>query len=153
MYPTVSDCWNSFHQSRAITFYAESVAQIDDDTYEKMWDQAVKYSRKTYYVTETDADGVPVAGSASFAYTVSVDKTSVTLSGDHSEEAAVITNARTEPPGEPVIPENPDTPPTQNSVRTGDETPLGLYLGIFAGSAVMLVVLLVFFVRRRRKTR
>ncbi len=117
---------------------------------------------KTYYVTETDADGVPVAGSASFAYTVSVDKTSVTLSGDHSEEAVVITNARTEPPGEPVIPEtpdnpespeNPDTPPTQNSVKTGDETPVGLYLGIFAGSAVVIVGLLVFFIRRRKKTR
>ena len=46
LYPTVSDYWNSFHQSRAIASYAESVAQIDDDTYEKMWDQAVKYNKK-----------------------------------------------------------------------------------------------------------
>ena len=46
LYPTVSDYWNSFHQSRAIASYAEDVAQIDDDTYEQMWDQAVKYNKK-----------------------------------------------------------------------------------------------------------
>ena len=30
LYPTVSDYWNSFHQSRAIASYAEQVADLDD---------------------------------------------------------------------------------------------------------------------------
>lgn len=29
LYPTVSDYWNSLHQSRAITEYAEEVANLD----------------------------------------------------------------------------------------------------------------------------
>ena len=31
LYPTVSDYWNSFHQSRAIATYAGEVAALDDD--------------------------------------------------------------------------------------------------------------------------
>lgn len=46
LYPTVSDYWNSFHQSRAIATYAEAVAEIDDDRYEKMWNDAVRYNRE-----------------------------------------------------------------------------------------------------------
>lgn len=46
LYPTVSDYWNSFHQSRAIASYAEAVAEIDDDQYEKMWNAAVRYNRE-----------------------------------------------------------------------------------------------------------
>ena len=99
--------------------------------------------KKTYYVTETDADGVPVAGSASFAYAVSVDKTSVTLSGEDDRGTVVITNATTESPGIGSIP--------TDSVRTGDETPIGLYIAVFAGSAVVLLGLLIFFVVRRWK--
>lgn len=46
LYPTVSDYWNSFHQSRAIASYAEAVANMDDDLYEKMWQEAVAYNQK-----------------------------------------------------------------------------------------------------------
>ena len=46
LYPTVSDYWNSFHQSKAIATYAEAVAEIDDDRYEKMWNDAVRYNRE-----------------------------------------------------------------------------------------------------------
>ena len=31
LYPTVSDYWNSFHQSRAIASYAQAAAELDDD--------------------------------------------------------------------------------------------------------------------------
>lgn len=44
LYPSVSDYWNSFHQSRAIATYAEAVAQVDDTDYEKMWEDAQKYN-------------------------------------------------------------------------------------------------------------
>ena len=46
LYPTVSDYWNSFHQSRAIASYADAVANIDDKVYEKMWQDAVAYNKK-----------------------------------------------------------------------------------------------------------
>ena len=43
-YPTVSDYWNSFHQSRAIASYAEAVAEIDENQYEKIWEDARQYN-------------------------------------------------------------------------------------------------------------
>lgn len=46
LYPTVSDYWNSFHQSRAIATYAEAVAELDDEDYEKMWQEAEAYNQK-----------------------------------------------------------------------------------------------------------
>ncbi len=46
LYPSVSDYWNSFHQSRAIASYAEAVAEIDDTKYEEMWKGAVAYNKK-----------------------------------------------------------------------------------------------------------
>lgn len=46
LYPTVSDYWNSFHQSQAIASYVEAVAEIDNMDYEKMWQEAVAYNEK-----------------------------------------------------------------------------------------------------------
>ena len=45
LYPTASDYWNSFHQSRAIAGYAESVSNIDAEEYERMWLDAGDYNR------------------------------------------------------------------------------------------------------------
>lgn len=44
LYPTVSDWWNSVHQTRAIAGYSEAVASLDDDTYRTVWDSAVAYN-------------------------------------------------------------------------------------------------------------
>lgn len=44
LYPTVSDYWNSFHQSRAIASYAEQVADLDDNTYDQIWADAHAYN-------------------------------------------------------------------------------------------------------------
>lgn len=49
LYPTISDYWNSFHQSRAIATYAEAVAELDDEDYEKMWQEAEAYNQKLSY--------------------------------------------------------------------------------------------------------
>lgn len=46
LYPSFSDYWNSFHQSRAIASYAEAVAEIDNDDYKIIWDKAVEYNKK-----------------------------------------------------------------------------------------------------------
>ncbi len=46
LYPTVSDYWNSFHQSQAIASYAEEVANLDSERYEHLWEDALAYNRK-----------------------------------------------------------------------------------------------------------
>lgn len=44
LYPSVSDYWNSFHQSRAIVQYAEQVSLLDEDQYEELWTSATDYN-------------------------------------------------------------------------------------------------------------
>lgn len=44
LYPSFSDYWNSFHQTRAIASYAEEVANLDDDKYEQLWNDARDYN-------------------------------------------------------------------------------------------------------------
>ena len=46
LYPTVSDYWNSLHQSTAVVNYVESVTNIDDADYEKLWNEATAYNEK-----------------------------------------------------------------------------------------------------------
>ena len=44
LYPTFSDYWNSFHQSRAIASYSESVNNLNEAEYERIWQDAVAYN-------------------------------------------------------------------------------------------------------------
>ena len=44
LYPTASDYWNSFHQSRAIATYAEEVANLDEERYDEMLAAARAYN-------------------------------------------------------------------------------------------------------------
>lgn len=46
LYPSFSDYWNSFHQSRAIASYAEQVANLEDDVYERIIREAEAYNAK-----------------------------------------------------------------------------------------------------------
>ncbi len=46
LYPTVSDYWNSFHQSRAIASYIEEIENIDPADYEKEWERARQYNEE-----------------------------------------------------------------------------------------------------------
>ena len=46
LYPTVSDYWNSFHQSRAIASYDSEVAALDNTDYETLWTAAQDYNRR-----------------------------------------------------------------------------------------------------------
>ena len=45
-YPTFADWWNSFHQSRAVASYAESVANMNAEEYEKIIRKAEQYNKK-----------------------------------------------------------------------------------------------------------
>ena len=44
LYPSVSDYWNSFRQTRAIAAYIENVAELDDDSYDELWREAQEYN-------------------------------------------------------------------------------------------------------------
>lgn len=44
LYPTLSEYWNSIHQTRAVDSYNETVRNIDDDTYQSIWEDAVAYN-------------------------------------------------------------------------------------------------------------
>ena len=58
LYPTVSDYWNSRHQTRAIATYAEKVTNLDTDTYDQVWQDARTYNESlltrsnTYLLSE-----------------------------------------------------------------------------------------------------
>lgn len=45
LYPTVSDYWNSLHQSQAIVEYSRRVEEMDGELYEKLWNEAIEYNR------------------------------------------------------------------------------------------------------------
>ena len=46
LYPTVSDWWNSFHQTRAIAAYQEAVSALDEEDYEEIRNAAVAYNEE-----------------------------------------------------------------------------------------------------------
>ena len=58
LYPSVSDYWNSFHQTRAIATYAENVAKLDNNQYGHLWEEARAYNEalpfrsNPYYLSE-----------------------------------------------------------------------------------------------------
>ena len=45
LYPSVSNYWNSIHQTRAIATYAEEVANLDNDAYDQLWQDAASYNQ------------------------------------------------------------------------------------------------------------
>lgn len=45
LYPSFSDWWNSFHQSRAIASYSGEVANLDQDKYQEIWNAAWDYNQ------------------------------------------------------------------------------------------------------------
>ena len=108
----------------------------------------------TLYVTEVDSNGKPVAGAASFKYDVTVDNAQVTLNDDNLSANVVITNKENSTKVTPT-PGTPNTPNTtggfsgKSAVRTGDSTPIGGFIALFAAAAVIAGAA-VFFKRRRK---
>ena len=46
LYPTISNWWNSSHQSKAVSSYVEVVETIDKNKYEEQWKAAEEYNKK-----------------------------------------------------------------------------------------------------------
>ena len=45
LYPTISDYWNSFHQTRAIASYVKAVDNLDKKDYERICNEARQYNK------------------------------------------------------------------------------------------------------------
>lgn len=46
LYPTVSDYWNSLHQSEAVASYVEKTTNLKEETYQKLLKDAKQYNEK-----------------------------------------------------------------------------------------------------------
>lgn len=61
LYPTVSDYWNSFHASRAVAAYAQEVADLNGEEYDRLLEAARDYNARvaqrsnTFALTEEEA--------------------------------------------------------------------------------------------------
>ena len=61
LYPTVSDYWNSFHASRAVAAYAQEVADLNSEEYDRLLAAARDYNARvaqrsnTFALTEEEA--------------------------------------------------------------------------------------------------
>lgn len=45
LYPSISDYWNSFHQTRVIQSYTKEVAELEKEQYDTIWNDAWEYNR------------------------------------------------------------------------------------------------------------
>ena len=104
----------------------------------------------TYYLAETDEDGMPV--DSDFDYTVAIDKSQVTLTADDHEAVVKVTNKKTpDTETETESETESETTPTKkttNTPKTGDDTNIAFYL------TLMMMAALVgtgYGVRRRKK--
>lgn len=99
LYPTVSDYWNSFHQSRVITEYAEQVAQMDESEYDNAIKQAHEYNKRLNqgaYSPRLDEEAakdynsqLDVAGTGVMGY-IEIPKIKCTLAIYHGTSDAVL---------------------------------------------------------------
>lgn len=98
-YPSFSNYWNSFHQSRAIASYATAVANIDDNEYDRLWSQAFAYNRNLFLrefnlkLTEEEqleyTQVLDVTGTGIMGY-IEIPKIKCSLPIYHSTDEAVL---------------------------------------------------------------
>lgn len=99
LYPSFSDYWNSLHQSGVISTYAEAVAEMDEDRYTHLWDDAFAYnqklnSRDNAYLLDDDLEAqynelLNVAGNGVMGY-VEIPMINVSLPMYHGTSEAVL---------------------------------------------------------------
>lgn len=99
LYPSVSNYWNSFHQSQAVARYAKKVAELGQEKYEEIWEEAKAYNQSlaeqnsNYALTEEqkqeyekilDVSGLGIMGC------VEIPKIGCTLPIYHGTAASVL---------------------------------------------------------------
>lgn len=99
-YPTVSDYWNSFHQSKAVAGYVDKVADLSKADYSKMLSDAESYNKTLdqSVIPDLNINGeakevynrlLDVTGSGIMAY-VEIPKLNTTLPIYHGTDDAVL---------------------------------------------------------------
>ncbi|HFU3804616.1 TPA: class C sortase [Streptococcus suis] len=99
-YPTVSDYWNSFHQSKAVAGYVEKVEDLSKADYIKMLSDAESYNKtlNQSVIPDLNINGeakevynrlLDVAGSGIMAY-VEIPKLNTTLPIYHGTDAEIL---------------------------------------------------------------
>ena len=98
-YPSLANYWNSFHQSRAVMTYAEHVADMQTDEYERFLNSAREYNsalaetgikwgltdeEKTTYNEELNIDGSGIMGY------IKIQKIQVTLPLYHGTDEGIL---------------------------------------------------------------
>ena len=99
LYPTVSDYWNSFHQSRAIASYIEQIESIDPADYDKEYERARVYNEalaqkpNRFVLSDEDYEEyeslLNLTGSGIMGY-IEIPKISCSLPVYHSTDEAVL---------------------------------------------------------------
>ena len=99
LYPTVSDWWNSFHQTRAIASYSDAVATMDNEIYDQLWQEAEAYNAalaqkaNPYFFTEEDQalydSTLNVSGTGIMGY-IDIPEIKCTLPIYHGTSEAVL---------------------------------------------------------------
>ena len=102
LYPTVSDYWNSVHQSRAIVEYVQEVSDIDRARYEQMWAEAQAYNQtlpereNRYVLSEAERAEyeslLNISGSGIMGY-IEIPKIGCSLPICHGTEESVLQTA------------------------------------------------------------
>ncbi len=98
-YPAFSEYWNSMHQSRAIMGYAERVAELSNDEYLTVWEDALDYNRRLsqdpnpWAMTDEDVDDyerqLNVDGTGNMGF-IFIPKIDVNLPVYHGTSDAVL---------------------------------------------------------------
>lgn len=98
-YPAIAEYWNSFHQTRAIASYMESVSSMDDDEYDRLINSARAYNRNIsetgIHWLMTDEEKAEYEKELDFTQTgimgyIEIDKIDVMLPIYHGTSEAVL---------------------------------------------------------------
>ena len=98
-YPSFSDYWNSFHQSRAVMSYAENVANMDIEEYERVLNEARDYNAVlakkgiSWILTDEEREAyesrLNIGGDGVMGY-IKIQKINVTLPVYHGTDESVL---------------------------------------------------------------
>lgn len=98
-YPSFADYWNSFHQSRAVMTYAENVANMNEEEYERILDEARIYNEEltergiSWTLTDEERESymsqLDIGGNGVMGY-IKIQKIDVMLPVYHGTEEKVL---------------------------------------------------------------
>ena len=99
LYPSIADYWNSFHQTRAIMSYSETVSKMSSEDYEKEISEALNYNAElakqgiNWNMSDSDIevynDVLNFTGNGNMGY-IKIDKIKVMLPIYHGMSESVL---------------------------------------------------------------